>query len=551
MTNMKNTEIILLSMSAALLLPSAQAFFFIAPPARAAVAIKGSSAAGAAMMPRTMMRVSGIESTPNPSSFKFDLEKSIAPETSGSVVRGITYTSSTAAAAPEQIRRVLELEGVESVYSLADWLCVNKKPPAKWDAIVPAAVEALGGAAESLDPLTLLMASGGDGGSSWQRSEMDGIAIRLQVSNGIPIQVEACPPGGTPLRRKLSSRFVDAMTEFVGSSGDEMAFFKGRQWIPRGVRYPAEKGTEAETDEERYGRMEVGGGSGSKPSTAAATAAESAEEALAAAVDEVELAYHKSRLAGAVQAALILLQQSAKAAEAAAAAAAAAAAGSGSIIGGDEDSTARVTAEAATTAQAAVRAAAAVLQSPSAEKGEVIGAVDALCALAADDADGMAAVAKDALDALIGFSGSGDGPVAARRAAVAYIGGAGNAAGSAGLEAVAAVFRGDRNAGVRRTAGDALSDLGDTQAIPIAVAGLHDKSKLVRWRAARVVGELAGREQDAMMLDEPREGELEFEVAFEMADAARKVRARAGDKGEGEAVAGVGPVWKQIQERGM
>ena len=57
---------------------------------------------------------------------------------------------------------------------------------------VPAAVEALGGAAESLDPMTLLMASGGEGeGSSWQRSEMDGIAIRLQVSNGIPIQV--CP----------------------------------------------------------------------------------------------------------------------------------------------------------------------------------------------------------------------------------------------------------------------------------------------------------------------------------------------------------------------
>lgn len=46
-----------------------------------------------------------------------------------------------------------------------------------------------GGAAESLDPLTLLMASGGDGGSSSQRSEMDGIAIRLQMSNGIPIQV--------------------------------------------------------------------------------------------------------------------------------------------------------------------------------------------------------------------------------------------------------------------------------------------------------------------------------------------------------------------------
>lgn len=101
-----------------------------------------------------------------------------------------------------------------------------------------------------------------------------------------PQQVEACPPGGTPLRRKLSSRFVDAMTEFVGSSGDEMAFFKGRQWIPRGVRYPTE-GADVEADEECHDGMEGGGGLGSTPSTAKTTAAESAEEALAAAVDEV------------------------------------------------------------------------------------------------------------------------------------------------------------------------------------------------------------------------------------------------------------------------
>lgn len=99
------------------------------------------------------------------------------------------------------------------------------------------------------------------------------------------------------------------------------------------------------------------------------------------------------------------------------------------------------------------------------------------------------------------------------------------------------------------------SDLGDPGAIPIAVAGLHDKSKLVRWRAARVVGELGSREQEAVSLDEAREGEMEFEVAFEMSDAARKIRARVstgGDEGEGEAgvAAGVGPVWRQIQERG-
>lgn len=188
-----------------------------------------------------------------------------------------------------------------------------------------------------------------------------------------------------------------------------MAFFKGRQWIPRGVRYP---------EDDR-------------------TAAESAEEALTAAAAEVEQAFHESRLRGAVASAVTNLRRETQ---------------SG---GGDED-LGRAAAE--------VRTAAAALQSPV--NGEVVAAVDTLCAMAGnappsssagrEDEGGAAAAARDALDALIGFTGSGDGPVAARRAAVAFVGGAGDAAGTAGLEAVAAVFRGDKSPGVRRTAGDAL-----------------------------------------------------------------------------------------------
>lgn len=58
-----------------------------------------------------------------------------------SSTRGITYTPKSAAKAdgvltPEPIRRVLELPGVESVYALGDWLCLNKVPSAKWDTIV-------------------------------------------------------------------------------------------------------------------------------------------------------------------------------------------------------------------------------------------------------------------------------------------------------------------------------------------------------------------------------------------------------------------------------
>lgn len=83
------------------------------------------------------MRVSGIESTPNPSSFKFDLDQNIVESSEkGNGVRGITYTAGAAMGAPASIKRVLDLAGVESVYALGDWLCLNKAPSAKWDAIV-------------------------------------------------------------------------------------------------------------------------------------------------------------------------------------------------------------------------------------------------------------------------------------------------------------------------------------------------------------------------------------------------------------------------------
>lgn len=190
------------------------------------------------------------------------------------------------------------------------------------------------------------------------------------------------------------------------------------------------------------------------------TAAESAEEALTAAAAEVELAFHDSRLRGAVADAVSALKISA--------------AGSSAGASGEGGGGGSAAAEAAEAAAAAVReaaaSAAAALQ--SSVKGEVVAAVDTLCSIAGDaptvpsgggSGDGeapaataTASAARDALDALIGFAGSGDGPVAARRAAVAFVGGAGDAAGAAGLEAVAAVFRGDKSPGVRRTAGDAL-----------------------------------------------------------------------------------------------
>ena len=136
---------------------------------------------------------------------------------------------------------------------------------------------------------------------------------------------------------------------------------------------------------------------------------------------------------------------------------------------------------------------------------------------------------------------------------------------------------------MRRTAGDALSDLGDARAVPHAIAALEDGASLVRWRAARILGELGETAAVAPALSQAARAEKAFEVhprtltlsaqpggtpawslvcrthspphalssatppaqvAFELADARRKVEARAAGDGEGPS----GPMWQQIQK---
>jgi HEAT repeat protein len=151
---------------------------------------------------------------------------------------------------------------------------------------------------------------------------------------------------------------------------------------------------------------------------------------------------------------------------------------------------------------------------------------------------------NDALRRLAAFVGTGGGVMGARRNAIAYLGGTAGRGGDVVFEVVGAAFRSEKAAGLRRTAGDALSDLGDARAAPLATAALADRSTLVRWRAARILGEVGEGMAVAAALKQAQFDEGAFECAFEMKDAARKVALRnAGEDG-----AARGPMWKQIQD---
>lgn len=110
---------------------------------------------------------------------------------------------------------------------------------------------------------------------------------------------------------------------------------------------------------------------------------------------------------------------------------------------------------------------------------------------------------------------------------------------------------------MRRTAGDALSDLGDPRAIPYAITAMEDdKSKLVQWRAARILGELGDAQETVAVLKQASfSSKYAFDIAFEIQDALRKVQARidqaqeqSGDNYNDVEAPRKGPMWKQIQE---
>lgn len=126
---------------------------------------------------------------------------------------------------------------------------------------------------------------------------------------------------------------------------------------------------------------------------------------------------------------------------------------------------------------------------------------------------------------------------AIRRWAAAILGGSGM---PEAVEPLALVVLSDTSVVVRRTAGDALSDLGDARAIGTMCQALEDRSKLVRWRAARFLNEV-GDETAVEPLRRAQQREGEFDVRVEMLAAMERI------EGGGEAQM---PMWMRIAKGG-
>lgn len=105
------------------------------------------------------------------------------------------------------------------------------------------------------------------------------------------------------------------------------------------------------------------------------------------------------------------------------------------------------------------------------------------------------------------------------------------------VEALSQALLNDSNVGVRRTAGDSLSDICDVSAQKAMCQALSDPNKLVRWRAARFLAE-AGTEMALPYLEEAKD-DTEYEVRLEIEAAINHIT-----QGSKAAM----PVWKLMAQ---
>ena len=107
---------------------------------------------------------------------------------------------------------------------------------------------------------------------------------------------------------------------------------------------------------------------------------------------------------------------------------------------------------------------------------------------------------------------------------------------TASVEALSHALLNDAHVGVRRTAGDSLSDIGDASAEPAACQALADSNKLVRWRAARFLAEVGTAQ--ALPFLETLNDDPEYEVRLEAEAAIRHIQEGTNSI----------PVWKLMSQ---
>ncbi len=163
------------------------------------------------------MKLKSVETTPNPNSMKLNLDERL-----GSAV---TLTKEGCSDAPDWLKELLQIDGLQSVFLCNDFLTLNKDPRADWQPILESAAAIVTGQ-ERTAPSTA---------QQRKAAETEGqVHVLVQTFRGVPIQIKATD-FESEARVALSQRFNEAAMRIQEETG--LDFLAERYWADHGRRY--------------------------------------------------------------------------------------------------------------------------------------------------------------------------------------------------------------------------------------------------------------------------------------------------------------------------
>ncbi|MEC1717013.1 conserved virulence factor C family protein [Schinkia azotoformans] len=162
------------------------------------------------------MNIKSIEPTPSPNSMKIILDQKLQEG------KRYNFTKENMNQAPEQIREMLKVEGITSIFQVTDFLAVERNPRYEWQPILQQVRGIFGEKAEK--PKEEMVEK--------TNVAFGEIKVLVQFFKGIPIQVKLLD--GQEERRfgmpdKLKKAAVDAATT--------ENIVMERKWVEQGIRY--------------------------------------------------------------------------------------------------------------------------------------------------------------------------------------------------------------------------------------------------------------------------------------------------------------------------
>ncbi|WP_270166039.1 conserved virulence factor C family protein [Paenibacillus sp. SYP-B4298] len=161
------------------------------------------------------MKLLSIEPTPSPNSMKLNVDTKLPPG------QRYTYTTKQIDQAPEPLAALLRIDGVRSVFRTVDFIALDRKPGADWQAILAQARQLLANDAQSPD----------DSAVAQQDTAYGEAHVLVQMYRGIPMQLRV-RMGDSESRSALPEAFGAAVHEAAGAG-----MIRERMLEDLGVRY--------------------------------------------------------------------------------------------------------------------------------------------------------------------------------------------------------------------------------------------------------------------------------------------------------------------------